>query len=45
MLNAVAKRVVQEKLVYMYVWDQMFYVIQGAIVATCPKISDKLFDF
>jgi hypothetical protein len=31
-LNAVAKRVMQEKLVN--VCDQMFYVIQGAIVVT-----------
>ena len=30
------------KLVIM--WDQMFYVIQGAIIVTRAKISDELFN-
>jgi len=33
---------VQEKLVN--VQDQMFYVIQGAIIETRAKISDELFN-
>ena len=36
------KRVVQEKLVN--VWNQMFYVIQGAIIVTPAKISDEFFN-
>jgi len=42
LLNAVVKRVVQENLVD--VRDQMFYVIQGVIILTRVKISDKLFN-
>jgi hypothetical protein len=42
LLNAVAKWVVQEKLVNM--WDQMFYVIQGAIIVTLAKINHELFN-
>jgi hypothetical protein len=42
LINAVSKRVVQEKLVN--VPDQMFYVIQGAIIITRAKISHELFD-
>jgi hypothetical protein len=42
LLNVVAKRVVQEKLVHMR--DQKFYVIQGSIIVTRAKISDELFN-
>jgi hypothetical protein len=42
LFNAGAKWVVQEKLVNMR--DQMFYVIQGAIIVTLAKISDELFN-
>ena len=42
LLNVVAKRVVQEKLVH--VRDQKFYVIQGVIIVTRAKISDELFN-
>jgi hypothetical protein len=42
LLNAVAKWVVQEK--FVNVRDQMFYVIQGAIILTLAKISHELFN-
>ena len=42
LLNAFAKRLVQEKLVN--VRDKMFYVIQGAIIVTPAKINDELFN-
>ena len=42
LLNAFAKRLVQEKLVN--VRDNMFYVIQGVIIVTPAKISDELFN-